>query len=121
MKNKLYDFLNKRRALISILLISILMLASYLFTIANGGQLLKLGIVLMLVPASLIFFLLLEDTNRSHKKALQLLRDQHDSSSPHWDGCVRSAKDIEPRLMLLRDRIEKDQHEVNRLEQTKND
>jgi hypothetical protein len=118
MKNKLYVFLNKHRAIILVLMIT-----SWLFTIfqLSNSSLSGVGLIFMIVLAGLAIFLMIEDTNRKHAKAIQFLMDQRNSSSPHWDGCVRSAKDIEPRLMLLRDRIEKDQHEVNRLEQTKND
>jgi hypothetical protein len=43
------------------------------------------------------------------------LQDQCDSASPHWDGQVRCADDIEPRLRLLQARIEQDRQEVNAL------
>jgi hypothetical protein len=58
-------------------------------------------------------FLILEATYRSHAKALKFLMDERNSSSPHWDGQVRSDADIEPRLKLLRDRIAQDQAELD--------
>jgi hypothetical protein len=110
MKNKLYAFLGKRRMLLSGLL-----LATWVFMLFNSGsrQILGLGIMIFFVLVCLIVFLNFEDTNRSYAKALQLLEDQCNSSSPHWDGHVRSDADIEPRLKLLRDRIAQDQAELD--------
>jgi hypothetical protein len=53
-----------------------------------------------------------EQTKRNHAKALQSLKDQLNSSSPQWDGVVRSAKDLMPRKRLLQARIEKDKAEI---------
>lgn len=103
MKNKLYDFLGKRR----MLLIGLLP-ATWVFILFNRGshQIVGPGIMIFLVLACLV-------PNRSYAKALQLFDDQCNSSSPHWDGHVRSDADLEPRLKLLRDRMAQDQAELD--------
>jgi hypothetical protein len=109
-KNKLYDFLDKRTNFIVILMIATFFLGLYNI---NNEVLVKVFILGSVVPCFLAcVFLMLEDTDRKYKKARQLLKDQSDSSSPHWDGQVRYAQDIEPRLKLLQDRIEQDQLEI---------
>jgi hypothetical protein len=62
-----------------------------------------------------LFFHKTEALNKSHAKARQLLQDQCNSGSPHWDGRVRFPLDIEPRLRLLQARMVQDQQEVNEL------
>jgi hypothetical protein len=93
------------------------MLASWLFFMFNisNRQLMGPAVIVMTTFGCVACFLILEETNRSHAKALQLLEDQRNSSSPHWDGYVRSAKDIEPRLKLLRSRMAQDQSEISRI------
>jgi multidrug resistance efflux pump len=59
---------------------------------------------------------MLEDADRKYKKARQLLKDQSDSSSPHWDGQVRYVQDIEPRLQLLKTQILQAQLEIKRIQ-----
>jgi hypothetical protein len=113
MKDRLYDFLDKR-----ITLAKFLMIAGYtcvLLTPTTNKPILAAALVFMLVPTSALFFLIFESTRRSHKKALQHWLDQRNSASPHWDGLMRSNEDLEPRLKLLRDRIAQDQAEFNRI------
>jgi hypothetical protein len=71
-------------------------------------SLLSLGVVLMGVE-------IWKNTGKSHKEARKLLRERQDSSSPRWDGVVRSNNDLEPRMRLLKDRISKDAYEVQRI------
>ena len=71
-------------------------------------SLLSLGVVLMLIE-------ICKNKGRSHKEAIKLLRERQDSSSPRWDGVVRSNNDLEPRMRLLKNRISKDAYEVQRI------
>jgi len=111
MKTKLYNFLDKRRRLINFLLI--VGFCIYLFIPDALGTKVASIFYSPVVFASL--FLIWEDQAKEHEKARQHFIDMRDSSSPHWDGQLRSARDIEPRLKLLKARIEKDQQEIERI------
>ena len=70
--------------------------------------LLVIGVVLMGVE-------IWKNTGRSHKEAIKLLRERQDSSSPRWDGVVRSDNDLEPRMRMLENKILKDTYELQRI------
>jgi len=110
-KNKLYDFLDKHNNLVYVL-----MLAAYMCSIYNLNNIdalaLKASVVICYLTFCAIVFLQIEETNRKHAKRWQLLQDQRNSSSPNWDGAVRRAADLEPRLKLLQKRIGQDLDEV---------
>jgi hypothetical protein len=120
MKDKLYDFLNKYYTLLSIWLFA------SLFGIIFAGENKRLAMAIMLLSFfpgfCALMFHMAEAGIRSRAKVRQeyaawhqLYLDRLNSSSPHWDGLVRSDKDIEPRLRLLRARMEQDQDEVKSL------
>jgi hypothetical protein len=71
-------------------------------------SLLCLGAVLMCVE-------IWKGQAKSHKEARKLLRERQDSSSPRWDGIVRSDNDLEPRMRLLENKILKDTYELQRI------
>ena len=111
MKNKLYAFLGKRKTFINVF--GIASLLCFVFNLqSNKAAEVAITAVFMIVFC-VDSFLILEATNRSHAKALKFLMDERNSSSPHWDGHVRSDADIEPRLKLIRDRIAQDQAELD--------
>ena len=114
MRDKLYDFLNKRTGLFLFLFA-----AGISCGIAGGIQdnylLVKIGAALVGLCYIVIVILVDGSMRRSHAKARQRLQDQRDSASPDWDGLVRLRRDIEPRLRLLQARIEQDRQEVNAL------
>jgi hypothetical protein len=115
MKNKLYDFLDKHSAFVSVF-----GMASWLCFVINLHANKPVAIaaaVFMIVFICVASFLILGATYRSHARALQSLMDKRNSSSPKWDGHVRCPEDIEPRLQLLRDRMAQDQAEVDHIEQ----
>ena len=56
-----------------------------------------------------------KDQAKSHKEARKLLRERRDSSSPRWDGVVRSDNDLEPRMRMLENKILKDTYELQRI------
>lgn len=58
---------------------------------------------------------ILKENEKSYKEEMKRLRERHDSSSPRWDGVVRSNNDLEPRMRLLKNRISKDAYEVQRI------
>jgi len=68
-------------------------------------SLLSFGVISMTVEV-------LKDQEKSYKEAIKRLREKQDSSSPIWDGVVRSVKDLEPRMRMLENRILKDAHEL---------
>jgi hypothetical protein len=70
--------------------------------------LLVIGVVLMLIE-------IWKDQAKSHKEEMKRLRERHDSSSPRWDGVVRSDNDLEPRMRILENRILKDTYELQRI------
>lgn len=113
MKDKLYDFINRYYLLFyfTIFLTFVSSVAVVRTTPRAGLILCSLGVAAMCA----LLFHKTEAFNRSHAKALQRLRDQRNSGSPHWDGQVRSSLDIEPRLELLRARMKKDQEEMDYL------
>jgi hypothetical protein len=112
MKDKLYDFLDKRRFFFALGVLATTILG--VIGAATKNELLTtLAVAALGLCYIAVIFLVDESTRRSYKKALRLLQDQRNSASPHWDGLVRSNEDIEPRLKLLRDRIAQDQREVN--------
>ena len=111
MKNKLYAFLGKLKTFLNVFGVAAWL--CFIFNLQTNKPVAIAGAVFMCVYFCVLSFLILETTNRSHAKALQLLEDQCNSSSPHWDGHVRSDADIEPRLKLLRDRIVQDQAELD--------
>lgn len=53
-----------------------------------------------------------KDQEKYYKEAIKHIREKQDSSSPIWDGVVRSVKDLEPRMRILENRILKDTHEL---------
>jgi hypothetical protein len=110
MKNKLYDFLDKHSAFISVF-----GMASWLCFVINlyNKPVAIAAAVFMIVFICVASFLILGATYRSHARALQSLMDKRNSSHPHWDGHVRSHADLEPRLKLLRDRMAQDQAELD--------
>ena len=111
MKNKLYAFLCKRKTFINVFGIAAWL--CFVFNLqSNKAAEVAITAVFMIVFC-VDSFLILEATNRSHAKALKFLMDERNSSSPHWDGHVRSDADIEPRLKLIRDRIAQDQAELD--------
>ena len=114
MKDKLYDFLDKRSFLFALWVLATPILG-VIGTATKNELLTKLAVTVMGLCCIAVVFLVDESTRRSHKKALQLLQDQRNSASPHWDGLMRSNEDLEPRLKLLRDRIAQDQAEFNRI------
>ena len=111
MKNKLYAFLCKRKTFINVFGIDAWL--CFIFNLQTNKPVAIAGAVFMFVYICVASFLILEATNRSHAKALKFLMDERNSSSPHWDGHVRSDADIEPRLKLIRDRIAQDQAELD--------
>jgi hypothetical protein len=113
MKDKLYDFIDRHYLVFycTFLFAFISSVAVIRATPRAGLILCSLGVAAMCA----LFFHKTEAFNRSHAKALKRLQDQCDSASPHWDGQVRCADDIEPRLRLLQARIEQDRQEVNAL------
>jgi hypothetical protein len=113
MKDKLYDFLEKRS-----LLTTFGMIAGYsVIILAQDNKPVQIAaFACVFMPSALAAgFVILEATNRSHAKARQRLQDQCDSTSPDWDGLVRLRRDIEPRIKLLETRMKKDQEEMNYL------
>jgi hypothetical protein len=113
MKNKLYDFLDKR-----LLLINFGMIASFsVIILAQDNKPVQIAAFACVFMPSVLAagFVIQEATNRSYAKARQRLQDQRDSASSDWDGIVRCADDILPRLRLLLGRMEQDQQEVNDL------
>jgi hypothetical protein len=114
MKDKLYDFLNKRLNLFMFLVI-----ATPVFgvtgTVTKNELLTQTAAVVMALLCITAVLFDIESSRRSHAKARQRLQDQRDSASPDWDGLVRLRRDIEPRLRLLQARIEQDRQEVNDL------
>jgi hypothetical protein len=115
-KNKLYVILNKRRNLITVLIFLLFFLGPFIVA-TNNEVLIKVLVIGLVVPLYLACgFLILEDADRKYKKARQLLKDQSDSSSPHWDGQVRYVQDIEPRLQLLKTQILQAQLEIKRIQ-----
>jgi hypothetical protein len=117
MKDKLYDFLNKYHTLLSIWLFA------SLFGIIFAGENKRLAIAIMLLSFfpgfCALMFHMAEAGIRSHAKVRQeyaawhqLYLDRLNSSSPHWDGKVRSDKDIEPRIELLEARMKEDREEL---------
>ena len=111
MKNKLYAFLDKHSAFISVF--GMASWLCFVFNLQTNQPVAIAAAVFMIVFICVASFLILEATNRSHAKALKFLMDERNSSSPHWDGHVRSDADIEPRLKWLRDRIAQDQAELD--------
>jgi hypothetical protein len=113
MKDKLYDFIDRHYLVFycTFLFAFISSVAVIRATPRAGLILCSLGVAAMCA----LFFHKTEAFNRSHAKALKRLQDQCDSASPHWDGQVRCADDIEPRLRLLETRMKKDQEEMNYL------
>jgi hypothetical protein len=98
MKNKLYDFLDKHSAFISVF-----GMASWLCFVINLHANKPVAIaaaVFMIVFICVASFLILGATYRSHARALQSLMDKRNSSHPHWDGHVRSHADLEPTLEI---------------------
>jgi hypothetical protein len=114
MKNKLYDFLDKRRDLVFVL-----MVVAWAYLIFNTNNIdtpaVKAAAVIIGLAACAAVFLEFEDTNRKHAKLWQSLQDQRNSSSPDWDGAVRCIADLQPRLKLLRERMMQDQREVDHI------
>ena len=114
MRDKLYDFLNKRTGLFLFLFAAGISCGT-----AGGIQdnylLVEIGAALVGLCYIVIVILVDGSMRRSHAKARQRLQDQRDSASPDWDGLVRLRRDIEPRLRLLQARIEQDRQEVNDL------
>ena len=114
MKNKLYDFLDKRRNLVYVL-----MLAAFTCSAYNSNNIDALATKAAVVITALAFcacvFLEIEETNRKHAKLWQSLQDQRNSSSPNWDGTVRCIADLEPRLKLLQERMLQDQREIDHI------
>ena len=119
MKNKLYDFLCKHKTFINVFGIAAWL--CFVFNLPTNKPVAVAAAVFMIVFICVASFLILETTYRSDAKdfakALQFLMDKRNSSSPHWDGHVRSHADLEPRLKLLRDRMAQDQAEVDHIEQ----
>lgn len=113
MINKLYNFLAKRSWFISFSVLA--SWVCFLFTLHANETVAAAALVVMCVSVTFACVLIWGNTAKSHARALQFLMDQRNSSSPHWDGQVRSAQDIEPRLKLLQDRVEQDQLEMNRI------
>ena len=113
MKDKLYDFIDKRHTLLSVCAFAGLF--GMIFA-GNNKQLVTVILFLLYSPilCALMFHMAVGEA-RSHAKARKRLEDQCDSASPDWDGLVRCADDIEPRLRLLLGRMEQDQQEVNDL------
>jgi hypothetical protein len=91
-------------------------ICSYFYFLATSDNvhtgisfsLLIIGVVLMGIEVW-------ENTEKSHKEARKLLRERRDSSSPRWDGVVRSDNDLEPRMSMLENRILKDTYELQRI------
>ena len=100
MKNKLYAFLGKRKTFINVFGIAAWL--CFIFNLQTNKPVAIAGAVFMFVYICV-----------SYAKALKFLMDERNSSSPHWDGHVRSDADIEPRLKLIRDRIAQDQAELD--------
>jgi hypothetical protein len=113
MKDKLYDFIDKRHTLLSVCAFAGLF--GMIFA-GNNKQLVAVILFLLYSPVlCALMFHMAEGEARSYEKARQRLQDQHNNASPRWDGLVRYAKDIEPRLKLLRDRMAQGQEEFSRL------
>jgi hypothetical protein len=114
MRNKLYAFLDKRRTLIKLLIFAAWL--CFLLTLENNRPVALAAFMVQFVFMTFALFLAWEQQSRNRVKALQSFMDRRDSSSPQWDGNVRSFYDLEPRLKLLRDRIAQDQDEVDEIE-----
>ena len=112
MKNKLYDFLDKHSAFISVFGIAAWLCFVFNLHANKPVAIAAIGAVFMIVFC-VDSFLILGATYKSHARALQSLMDKRNSSHPHWDGHVRSHADLEPRLKLLRDRMAQDQAELD--------
>jgi len=56
-------------------------------------------------------------TKEEIEEFTRMFHARKDSSSPEWDGTVRSSKDIEPRLLLLENKIKEYKDEINQLRQ----
>jgi hypothetical protein len=115
MKDKLYDFLGKRKAFINVFVIAAWL--CFVFNLHANKPVAIAAIAVFMIVFSVDSFLTLGATYRSHARALQSLMDKRNSSSPKWDGHVRCPEDIEPRLQLLRTRIAQDQAEIDNIEQ----
>jgi hypothetical protein len=115
MKNKLYDFLDKHSAFISVF--GMASWLCFVFNLQTNKPVAIAAAVFMIVFICVASFSILGATYRRHARALQSLMDKRNSSHPHWDGHVRSHADLEPRLKLLRDRMAQDQAEVDHIEQ----
>ena len=70
--------------------------------------LLVIGVVSMSIE-------ILKESEKNRKEEMKRLRERRDSSSPRWDGVVRSDNDLEPRMRMLENKILKDTHELQRI------
>lgn len=70
--------------------------------------LLNTGVVLMAIEVW-------KEIERNYKEEMKRIIERRDSSSPIWDGIVRSDKDLEPRMRMLENKILKDTHELQRI------
>ncbi len=84
MKNKLYDFLDKHSAFISVFGIAAWL--CFVFNLQTNKPVAIAAAVFMIVFICVASFLILGATYRSHARALQSLMDKRNSSHPHWDG-----------------------------------
>jgi hypothetical protein len=120
MKDKLYNFIDKYHTALGVCALASLF---GMILVGDSKQLVAVILLLLYFPiVCALMFHMVEATVRSHEKARQeyaawhrLYLDKLNSGSPHWDGQVRSSLDIEPRLKLLRARMEKDREEINYL------
>jgi hypothetical protein len=113
MKDKLYDFIDRHY-----LVFYCTFLFAFISSVAVIRATPRAGLILCSLGVAAMCALLFHKTeafNKSHAKARQRLQDQRDSASSDWDGIVRCADDILPRLRLLLGRMEQDQQEVNDL------
>jgi hypothetical protein len=89
-KNKLYDFLDKRRNLIAVLIFLLFFLAPFIVATDNE-VLIKVLVIGLVVPLYLACgFLILEDMEKRHQKARQLLKDQDTFVAVVTDLAVRT-------------------------------
>jgi len=113
MKNKLYNFLDKQ--FVPINLIGLVSFFVLICTADTNKLVAAVALLYLVAYIAAGLFVSIEENKRSYAKTLQLFRDKRDSSSPKWDGVVRSDKDLEPRRKFLHNRILNDQIEFARI------
>jgi predicted transcriptional regulator len=100
MKNKLYDFLDKHSAFISVF--GIASWLCFVFNLHANKPVAIAAAVFMIVFICVASFLILGATYRSHARALQSLMDKRNSSHPHTERLeIRTEDDFLDKIEKL--------------------